>query len=182
MCCIVNYGRKEKDKVGQSIASELKKKMINKRIRLKTRKLDNFFGKPSTDIKDPIIDPTLDVPSSSGARSTDDSAVSSSDNTLIDVASILKEQAEDLPLVPGVAVVGVQPNHPDQELDEISDDPAKWTIDEFTRDHICKNGANPNIQNDFPESERIYKDKVLQLSRHLFERQLLTLQGTQCHI
>ncbi|XP_046973656.1 zinc finger MYM-type protein 1-like [Vanessa cardui] len=136
----------------------------------KTRKLDDFFGKPSTDIKDPTIEPTLDVHSSSGAPSTDDSAVSSSENTLVDVASISKKQAEDVPLVPGV---GVQPSPPDKELYEISDDPAKWTIDEFTRDHICKNGANQNIQNDFPNSERIYKDKVRQLSRHLFERQLL---------
>ncbi|GBP65914.1 hypothetical protein EVAR_89407_1 [Eumeta japonica] len=139
----------------------------------KTRKLDDFFGKPSTDIKGPTINPTLYVPSSSGAPSADDSGVSSSENILIDVASISKEQAEDVPLVPGVAVVGVQPYPPDQELYEISDDPAKWTIDEFTRDHICKNGANQNIQNDFPKSERIYEDKARQLSRHLFERQLL---------
>lgn len=139
----------------------------------KTRKLDDFFGKPSSYIEDPIIDPTLEVPSSSGAPSTDDSVVSSSENTLTDVASISKEQAEDIPLVPRVAEVGVQPNPPDQELYEISDDPANWTINEFTRDHICKNGANQNIQNDFPMSERIYKDKARQLSRHLFERQLL---------
>ncbi|KAJ8708590.1 hypothetical protein PYW08_009972 [Mythimna loreyi] len=104
----------------------------------KTRKLDDFFGKPSTDIKYPIIDATFDVPSSSGTSSTVDSAVSSTDNTLIDMAmaSISKEQAEDVPLVPGVAGVGVQPSPPDQELDEISDDPAKWTIDEFTRDYF----------------------------------------------
>lgn len=161
--------------MGQSIASERKKKKTNKRIRFKNTEIRRFFGKPSTatDIKYPIIDPIHDVPSSSGAPSTYDSAVFSSKNTLIDVASISKEQAEDVPLVPGVTGVGVQPNPPDQELYEISDDPAKWTIDEFMRDLICKNGANQNIQNDFPKSEGIYKDKARQLSRHLFERQLL---------
>lgn len=127
----------------------------------KTRKLDDFFGKPYTDIKDHIIDPTRDVPSGSGATSTDVSSVSSSADTLIVVASGSKEEAKDVPLV--------QPN-PDQELCKISDDPAKWTIDEFTRDYICKNGAYQNIKNDF---ERIYKDKARQLSKHLFERQLL---------
>ncbi|XP_050338288.1 zinc finger MYM-type protein 5-like [Bactrocera neohumeralis] len=101
------------------------------------------------------------------------SKVSSSENILTNVASTSKEQAEDIPLVPGVAGVKVQPNPSDQELYEINDDPAKWPIDKYTRDHICKDGANQNIQNDFPKSERIYKDKARQLSRHLFERQLL---------
>ncbi|GBP74563.1 hypothetical protein EVAR_59498_1 [Eumeta japonica] len=54
----------------------------------------------------------------------------------IDVANTSKEQAEDVPLVPGGVGVGVQPNPPDQELYEISDDPSKETIDEFTRDNI----------------------------------------------
>ncbi|GBP59180.1 hypothetical protein EVAR_53334_1 [Eumeta japonica] len=103
------------------------------------RNCNDFFGKPSTDIKGPTTDPTLDVPSSSRVPLTDDSAVSLSENTLTDVASISKEQAEDVPPVPGVAGV--------------SDDPAKWTIDEFTRDHICKNGANQNIKNDFPKND-----------------------------
>lgn len=127
----------------------------------KTRKLDDFFGKPY------VIDPTCDVPSGSGVISTDFSLVSSSADISIVVASGLKEEAKDVPLVPGV-----QP-YPDQELCEISDDPAKWTIDEFTRDYICKNGANQNIQNNFSKSVRIYKDKVRQLSENLFERQLL---------
>lgn len=67
----------------------------------------------------------------------------------------------------------VQAN-PDHRLCKISENPAKWTIDDSTRDYIfCKNGANQNIKNDFPKSKRIYKDKARHLSKHLFKRQLL---------
>lgn len=132
----------------------------------KTRKLDDFFGKPL--IKDNVIDPTRDVPSGSGsATSADISSVSPSADTLIVVASGSKEEAVDVPLVPGVHL------NLNQERCKISNDPAKWTIDEFTRDYFCKNETNQNIQNDFPKSERMYKDKARQLSKHLFERQLL---------
>ncbi|KAF5286902.1 hypothetical protein FQA39_LY00435 [Lamprigera yunnana] len=116
----------------------------------KTRKLDDFFGKVTTDTKDHAIKPRHDVPCGSGATSTDVFSVSSSLGTLIVVASVTKEEVKEVP--------GMQLNS-DQRLCEISDDSTKLTIDEFTLDYICKKGANQNIKNDFPKSGRIYKVK-----------------------
>ncbi|CAG4987264.1 unnamed protein product [Parnassius apollo] len=132
-----------------------------KHVIKKSRKLDNFFGKPSTDAED------HEKSICSGATPTDSASVSSSASTLVVFASGSKEKAEEVPPVPRV-----QPNS-DQRLCKISDDPNKWIIDDFTRDYICKNGANQNIKNDFPKSERIYKHKARHLSEHLFERQLV---------
>ncbi|CAH0402276.1 unnamed protein product [Chilo suppressalis] len=123
----------------------------------KTRKLDDIFVKPN--IKDHIIDPTRDVPCGSGSATlTDVSSVSSTADTSIVAGSGSKEEAVDVPLITGVHL------NLDQERCKISYDPAKWTID----DYFCKNEANQNIQNDFPKSVLIYKDKARQLSKHLF--------------
>ncbi|CAG4967242.1 unnamed protein product [Parnassius apollo] len=142
-------------------AKEKEDKQAKQDVIKKSRKLDDFIGKPSTDAED------HEKSICSSATPTDSASVSSSASTLVVLASGSKEKAEKVP-----PILRVQPN-PDQRLCKISDDPAKWTIDDFTRDYICKNGANQNIKNDFPKSERIYKHKARHLSKHLFARQFV---------
>lgn len=64
------------------------------------------------------------------------------------------------------------------EIDEnnrfcFQSDPAKWTINDETRDYIAKHGVQQNLEGDLSGSKRAYDDYVRQVSKKMFERQHL---------
>uniref|UniRef100_T1JKG2 Uncharacterized protein n=1 Tax=Strigamia maritima TaxID=126957 RepID=T1JKG2_STRMM len=52
----------------------------------------------------------------------------------------------------------------------LSDDPAKWMLDEVTLEYLVQNGVKQNIDADFSSSRRQYADKTRYLLLSLFSR------------
>jgi len=53
---------------------------------------------------------------------------------------------------------------------DIENDPAKWIINDVTRDYVAKHGISQNLNNDFTCSKLEYPDKNRFLNKSLFVR------------
>ncbi|KAF5280651.1 hypothetical protein FQA39_LY05299 [Lamprigera yunnana] len=78
LCGIISYDGKKRLSGAEYCKPAKEKDSKQNDVTKKTRKLDDYFRKVSTDTKDHGIEPRHDVPSGSDATSTDVSSVSSS--------------------------------------------------------------------------------------------------------
>ncbi|XP_018362132.1 PREDICTED: uncharacterized protein LOC108760585, partial [Trachymyrmex cornetzi] len=155
-----------------------KKKLKDDEVMGKTKKLSSYFkskqtatGSSNTEETSEFFQKTLD-----SADELNDEV--SSENPFEDLERRQSDFGKAVGRDREGSTESTKRTEHDGEIFTFSDDPAKWLINDSTRDYIAEHNYKQNTHLDFAQSKRIYNNAVRYLNLSLFERKLLNGEKT----
>lgn len=141
------------------------------RILKQTKKLDVFFKASKESENKLSVDETVEESDADVVAGTSffDTPISVAEST----TTTTSQNSQNDTIVSNDFVVESQYSTEEPKLDSyFNKDPALWILNDTTKNLIATNGFDQNIELDFSNSLRTYKDQNRYLSKSLFERRL----------